>query len=307
MPLSRVPSSFTGTTSITSSSANTISIRTSSADRVIVDSNGIVGFGSTAPNITWPFRTVARPTSLGASPIAAWDGTTTPGISFNDNYPGVNFNGMYKYFPSGGTYYMGNGSLATIYLDPTSNSSDVLFSTANTGTANTISIPIERVRFNQFGVGLGQSQPTSGMGIRFPASQSASTDPNTLDDYEEGTWTPALSSTGASWSYVAQSGSYIKIGQFVYAQFYIYGTASGTTSNAVTMSGLPFTSTAINNPYEQGFGNCWQSGGTAIAFTINPGATTVTIWRQNAGVVGAIASQISASYLVGTLIYRASA
>jgi hypothetical protein len=40
-------------------------------------------------------------------------------------------------------------------------------------------------------IGLGGATPTtSGTGITFPATASASTNANTLDDYEEGTWTP---------------------------------------------------------------------------------------------------------------------
>jgi hypothetical protein len=42
-------------------------------------------------------------------------------------------------------------------------------------------------------IGLGGATPTtSGTGITFPASASASTNANTLDDYEEGTWTPTV-------------------------------------------------------------------------------------------------------------------
>ena len=48
-----------------------------------------------------------------------------------------------------------------------------------------------------------------------PASSNA----NTLDAYEEGTWTPAFSSTGATFAYSTQSGTYRKIGKLVYAQF----------------------------------------------------------------------------------------
>jgi hypothetical protein len=42
-------------------------------------------------------------------------------------------------------------------------------------------------------IGLGGATPTtSGTGITFPATASASTNANTLDDYEEGTWTPVI-------------------------------------------------------------------------------------------------------------------
>ena len=64
---------------------------------------------------------------------------------------------------------------------------------------------------------------------------------NALDDYEEGTWTPALQSTSASFSYGTQSGEYIKIGRVVYVSFRISlsGSPSGTTSNTTFISGLP--------------------------------------------------------------------
>ena len=48
---------------------------------------------------------------------------------------------------------------------------------------------------NQYGLGLGATSPSSGTGIAFPATQNASSDANTLDDYEEGTWTPTLGVT----------------------------------------------------------------------------------------------------------------
>jgi hypothetical protein len=38
----------------------------------------------------------------------------------------------------------------------------------------------------------GATPTTSGTGITFPASASASTNANTSDDYEEGTWTPTV-------------------------------------------------------------------------------------------------------------------
>ena len=44
-------------------------------------------------------------------------------------------------------------------------------------------------------IGVGNATPAaSGAGITFPANEatSASTDPNTLDDYEEGDWTPEV-------------------------------------------------------------------------------------------------------------------
>ena len=84
---------------------------------------------------------------------------------------------------------------------------------------------------------------TAGKGIVLGATSN--TDANTLDDYEEGTWTPAFSgadtNTGAS-----SSGSYVKIGQLVHCTFNIVQTALTGTGTA-TMTGLPFACANVIN------------------------------------------------------------
>ena len=95
-------------------------------------------------------------------------------------------------------------------------------------------------------VGVGATTPSaSGAGITFPATQSASTDANTLDDYEEGTWTPTIigTVTAGTGTYTAQTASYTKIGNLVTVQIYMAWTAH-TGSGSMRISGLPFTSTA---------------------------------------------------------------
>ena len=77
--------------------------------------------------------------------------------------------------------------------------------------------------------------------IAFPATQVASANANTLDDYEEGTWTPAWLPSGGSWSGTFY-GHYVKIGKTVTASmsFTASGAASGSKMNG--LQGLPFTS-----------------------------------------------------------------
>jgi hypothetical protein len=86
----------------------------------------------------------------------------------------------------------------------------------------------------------GATPSGSGSGITFPATQSASTDANTLDDYEEGTFTPSagaqISGTGLTFS-----GKYTKIGNIVNTQILVTGTSIATTGGGTLMSGLPFT------------------------------------------------------------------
>ena len=92
---------------------------------------------------------------------------------------------------------------------------------------------------------------SSGAGqIKFPATQNASSNANTLDDYEEGTWTPTDGS-GASLSFTTVSANYIKIGGTYWASFGL--TFPATASGAgVQINGLPFT-TGSTSDKTQGF------------------------------------------------------
>ena len=89
-------------------------------------------------------------------------------------------------------------------------------------------------------IGVGNATPSaSGAGITFPATQSASTDANTLDDYEEGTWTVSLSGATTT-TYASRNASYVKIGRMVRIGFNIQITSIGNGS-ATQLVGLPFT------------------------------------------------------------------
>ena len=93
-------------------------------------------------------------------------------------------------------------------------------------------------------IGVGNATPsTSGAGITFPATQSASSDANTLDDYEEGTWTPTItgSSSNPTVTYTAQSGFYTKIGRMVSIQGRVQLSARTGGGGNLRVSGLPFT------------------------------------------------------------------
>ena len=83
--------------------------------------------------------------------------------------------------------------------------------------------------------------PAAGQ-IAFPATQNPSADANTLDDYEEGTWTPTIGLLGTI-SYSGQSGRYVKIGKVVWIEFYMVYSSNDTTQDgtALYINGLPFT------------------------------------------------------------------
>jgi hypothetical protein len=88
---------------------------------------------------------------------------------------------------------------------------------------------------------------TNGTGIDFSASASGGATSSILDDYEEGTFTPAFSSSGAVFAYTSQQGAYTKIGRQVCFNIYLQLDGAQTlTANVVTITGLPFTSATIS-------------------------------------------------------------
>ena len=94
-------------------------------------------------------------------------------------------------------------------------------------------------------LGVGGATPsTSGSGISFPATQSASSDANTLDDYEEGTWTPTYTSGSGSGLVVTTNyAAYTKIGRAVTLNMKFTVTTVGSASSVISISGLPFSAT----------------------------------------------------------------
>jgi len=92
-------------------------------------------------------------------------------------------------------------------------------------------------------MGVGGATPSaSGSGITFPATQSASTDANTLDDYEEGTWTPTATAGSGSITSSTSEATYIKIGRQVTVRAAIKLTNPGSAGGLLFIAGYPFTS-----------------------------------------------------------------
>ena len=77
--------------------------------------------------------------------------------------------------------------------------------------------------------------------VVFPATQNASSNANTLDDYEEGTFSPTFG--GWTGEYSQQTGTYIKIGRFVHLRGGATTVADATksfTEGFMLLQSLPF-------------------------------------------------------------------
>ena len=165
-------------------------------------------------------------------------------------------------------------------------------------------------------MGVGAATPAaSGAGVTFPGTQSASTDVNTLDDYEEGTFTPVVSFTtpgDVSVAYSAQVGLYTKIGRMVFISFNITCTPTFTTaSGSLTISTAPFASTGASYIGAMHFSNFLFGVGYTM---LNPrlgavSSTTFDLVQSGSGLAPAAIATTNmvsgtAYILRGTLAYQ---
>jgi hypothetical protein len=151
-------------------------------------------------------------------------------------------------------------------------------------------------------IGVGAATPsTSGSGITFPATQSASSDANTLDDYEEGTFTPILADSASvsnAATMTVQEGFYTKIGNTVTIQIQIVWTSKGSmgAGNNTRIYGVPFSAKSNTSGYYwpalltmssalTGFMAAQEGGGTAIVTisTNAPGSELSTSYVSTSG------------------------
>jgi hypothetical protein len=206
--------------------------------------------------------------------ISNWNGSTNTGggLFF---YSGATL--RTTIFPSGGVS-IGNST------DP----GDTNLSVTGTGKFGTT-------------VGVGAATPsTSGAGITFPATQSASTDANTLDDYEEGTYEATVTcDSGTITLGTFTTLTYTKIGRLVTVNGYLYVTAVSAPSGFMKLNILPFPINSSTSGFYIG-GYLYTSGlnataATAMQFNGSPGDSFVLVEHFAAGVAGNAAADFKAT------------
>lgn len=213
---------------------------------------------------------------LGVTPSAwniGWDVLELPGGSFSTgsgNAIGVQQN---LYVNAGGSYIYKVSNPATVYQQFLGSHQ---FYSASSGVAGNVATLTQVLNIQKdYSVALQGSTSQAGTGITFPATQNPSSDPNTLDDYEEGTWTPTLFLTTpgtSSFGYVYRNGFYTKVGDIVTIQIEIVlnSFTLGTGSGLLSIGGLPFTakSTAAGGGSAASFSSAW------VGLTANTGFVT---------------------------------
>jgi hypothetical protein len=162
------------------------------------------------------------------------------------------------------TLTIGAGTTALPSISPTGDSNTGIFFPS----ADTIAFAeggTEAMRVDSSGrllIGTSSANANGGIlqlsgGITFPATAVAASDANTLDDYEEGTWTPVYTGSGGSigaTAYTQQAGTYTKIGRQVTAHMRVALSSKGSWTGTVIFTGLPFTSA---NNSQQNMGSVW--------------------------------------------------
>ena len=136
-------------------------------------------------------------------------------------------------------------------------------------------------------------------GILFGSDTAAA---NTLDDYEEGTWTPNFA--GLTASNTTNNCFYIKIGDMVTAWFRATMPTSSSTANA-TIAGLPFNIFAANNVGIAGGAFSETNAGSDLSMIGNANTDNMFILECNSsGVAVKTLAQISGKDFRGSITYR---
>ena len=143
---------------------------------------------------------------------------------------------------------------------------------------------------------------------------------NSLDDYEEGTWTPQLlgGSSNPSLTYSAQSGAYEKIGNLIHLSFFMHVSAvTSQGSGYLELHGLPYS--PVTSPLgasevpalvlqTQPFADGKAANRFAYVRTVGGSSRMFVGYRDltngNAIIPGQGAANISTGYFIGHITYR---
>jgi len=232
-------------------SADTIAFAEGGAEAMRVDSSGrlLVGTSTSASTGTSQYALLQ---------VQGWNGAST-GEGIFSLQRGESSSAMSSDDPIGDVLFSdkdgGNYARISAFADAAPAAVDhpgrLVFSTTADGAAS----PTEAMRINnqqELLVGTATRNANGGIlqlksGITFPATAVAASDANTLDDYEEGTWS-VVDRSGAGLTLTTNGSIYIKIGKLVYCHADV--TFPSTVSTATIALSLPFVPTGV--PYAQG-------------------------------------------------------
>jgi len=115
-------------------------------------------------------------------------------------------------------------------INSTDGSTAITVSTGNTTLSGSLAMGANNISFS------------NGNGIDFSASEGSGADSSVLDDYEQGTFIPSITTTATVGAYTRQQGQYTKIGNVCHWGIDLDVPITGTASNGNFSINLPFTS-----------------------------------------------------------------
>jgi len=201
-------------------------------EKMRIDAAGNIGIGAAAS--AWGSNIIATELTATTPFFVGQNTEAVVHVSANLYFNGTNY--IYKNNGYSTDYFQLNGTHTWRYAASGAAGGTISFSTAMQIDASGV-----------VGVGLTPTSRNNTTfqikdGIGFPATQVSSTDVNTLDDYEEGTFTPTVvSTTGTITTVGTTSGSYTKVGNKVTVWFKIAITTNGTGAGFIKITNLPFT------------------------------------------------------------------
>jgi len=211
----------------------------------------------------------------------------------------------------------GNASGTGIFTiaSPNSNTDRTLTLPDATGTLQVSGNPISGTTGTFTGL-LDISAAGAGQ-IQFPATQNASSNANTLDDYEEGSWTPSLRDGGTNRNPTyssGPSGTYVKIGKQVFIRFgfKLSNKGAGSGSGEINIYGLPFAPATTGSYQEENIsvstGELTTASNAGIArLAINAGSYLFGRLATNADTVWTYNDLTNGSWIIGEMVYIANA
>jgi len=193
-------------------------------------------------------------------------------------------------FSSGATALTGTASSTGVL-----STSDTTDASSTTAAALKTAGGLAVVKKAVIGAGIGISGTAAGAGgLAFPATAVAVADVNTLDDYEEGTWTPAPNIG----TFSSATGRYTKVGQQVTLTFDItVGTGGGTTMTAPISSAI----TTANSIYTDG--QVFGVGTTSPMVVIGGGGAAIYFRSVGSAVAFSTMTLTASATIIGTLVY----
>lgn len=256
---------YFGSTYVTAADRQSMVFRTAGTERIRIDSSGVLMLGKTSSS------------TLTAGVEARQDGTFA---SVKDGGGAAVFgrltdDGTIVTFRKDTTSIGGIGTLTgdlTIFSSTASHvglrfGNTRLQPTDNTGATSdgASDLGFSNSRFKDLYIS-GNVKVASGQGVDFSnaPNSNAGASHSTLDDYEEGAFTPQLYGGSTSVTVSNAVGRYTKIGNLVS----VWGSMTRNDANSITgnlqLRNMPFTAEAVSNLVRMGMGFIWMDNGSNL-------------------------------------------